>query len=113
MAVERAAAEIQGALVLTRRSSEVELELALDLHQRLPQIWELLAGGIDVRRARVLVEGTAHLSIGTAREVTDQLLEQAPGLTTGQLPARLQRLCIETNPEEPPTGTKEQSSVGG
>ncbi len=49
-------------------------------------MWEALAAGkIDLRRARVIVHGTAHLSEVTAREVVARILEAAARLTTGQL----------------------------
>ncbi len=101
LADESAAAEIRVALRLTRRTADSELSLALDLRRRLPQVWGLLASGdIDVRRARVMVQTTAHLPIAAAREVIDRVIEEVPRLTTGQLSARIRRLCIETNPEE-------------
>jgi hypothetical protein len=96
-----AAAEIRAALQLTRRAADTELSLALDVRRRLPRVWSLLAAGdIDARRARVLVHGTGHLSVGGAREVIDQIAEAAPSLTTGQLTARLRRLCIEADPDQ-------------
>ena len=98
---EAAAAEIRAALVLTRRAADAELELALELRQRLPRLWEALAAGVvDTRRAWVIATGVIHLPDDTARQVVDHVLEEAGGLTTGQLRARLRRLCVETNPEE-------------
>jgi hypothetical protein len=100
-AAESAAAEIRAALVLTRRAADSELGFALDLQERLPQIREALAAGkIDLRRARTIAYATTHLSIAAAREVTDQIIDQAPRLTTGQLSARIRHLCIETNPDD-------------
>ena len=82
--VENTAAEIGAALCLTRRSAESETHLALELTTRLPQVLEaLLAGGIDVRRAQVLVRGTDHLPIAAARGVVDGILDDASRLTTG------------------------------
>ncbi|MFQ5555306.1 MAG: DUF222 domain-containing protein [Acidimicrobiia bacterium] len=96
---EATAAEIRAALVLTRRAADTELGLALDLQRRLPQVAaSLSAGQIDLRRARVIVDATGHLSVEEAREVAARVLGDAPGLTTGQLGARIRRLCLETDP---------------
>ena len=98
---EFASDDVGAALNLTRRTADIELGFALELHQRLPLVWEALSrGGIDVRRARTIVHGTSHLSEDTAREVVESIIETAPGLTTGQLAARIRRLCIQTDPEE-------------
>jgi hypothetical protein len=54
-AFEYAAHEIRAALTLTRQAAESELDLATDLRERLPQVWDALhAGTIDVRKARVI-----------------------------------------------------------
>jgi hypothetical protein len=100
MAPEWAAAEIRAALRLTRRTADSELAFALDLRRRLPRVHDALAcGDIDVRRARTITSATGHLPVAVARDVVDQIIGDAPGLTTGQLAARLRRLCIETNPD--------------
>ncbi len=101
VAWEAAAAEIRVALRLTRRAADSDLALALDVKHRLPRVWEALeAGEIDLRRVRVIVAGTAHLTEETARLVVDQIIEKAARLTTGQLHALLRRLCLETDPDE-------------
>ncbi len=101
LATESAAAEIRVALRLTRRAADNELAFALDLKQRLPRVSDALAAGdIDVRRAKTILYGTAHLSEATAQAVVDRIIAQAPRLTTGQLRARITRLCIEADPEE-------------
>jgi hypothetical protein len=56
-------------------------------------------GTIDRQRAGVLTDGTSHLSNDEAPTVIDQIIDAAPRLTTGQLRARLRRLCIEADPE--------------
>ena len=59
-AAEAAAAEVRAALHLTRRSADNEIGIALELPTRLPQIHQMLASGVlDLRRARVLLDGTA------------------------------------------------------
>ena len=98
---EASAAEIRTALRLTRRTADFELGFAIDLRERLPQVWEaLLAGDLDVRRARTIDSGTCHLDADTARLVVEEIIEAAPGLTTGQLAARIRRSCIQADPGE-------------
>ena len=53
-----------------------------------------MQGLIDLPRARILSDLTMPLPRELAREVTETALERAPGLTTGQLRAHLQRLII-------------------
>jgi hypothetical protein len=97
---DAASAEIRCALRLTRRAADSELDLAFSLRQRLPALWDRLASGeIDVRRAKVVVYGTDHLTIAQAREVTHRALEEAARLTTGQLGALVRRLCLEVDPD--------------
>ena len=98
---EAAAAEVAAALKWTRRTADSEMGFALDLRERLPQVWKaLITGEIDLRRAKVLVFGTAHLSEEVAREVVDSILDRAHRYTTGQLHARLRKACIEANPAD-------------
>ena len=98
---EAAAAEIRTALRLTRRAADSELAFALDLEQRLPAVWEaLVAGNIDVRRAKTIAYGTAHLPPDTAGLVVDDVIEEAHRSTTGQLAARIRCLCIDIDPDE-------------
>jgi hypothetical protein len=98
---EATSAEIRVALTLTRRAADVELGFALELKERLPRVAAALAVGvIDVRRAKTIAHGTVHLSLETARAVVDQVIDHAPGLTTGQLGARIRRLCIDVDPGE-------------
>jgi hypothetical protein len=94
-------AEIRLALRLTRTAADNELAFALSLEHRLPRLHDMLtAGTIDLRRARTIERSTGHLSDATAREVLDQIANLAPDLTTGQLRARIRRLCIEADPDE-------------
>ena len=100
-AAESAAAEIRAALTLTRRSADIELSIALDLQTRLPRVAVMLADGdLDLRRARVMLDDTGHLSDDAARTVIDQVADEAVRLTTGQLRARLRRLCIEVDTDD-------------
>ena len=100
-AAEAAAAEVRAALHLTRRSADTEISIALELQARLPQVHHLLATGVlDMRRARVLLDGTSHLDDDIARRIVDQIADDAATFTTGQLRARLRRLCIEAEPDD-------------
>jgi hypothetical protein len=96
-----AAAEIRSALHLTRRAADIELSFALDLCRRLPQVHQMLMSGlIDARRAKTIDRGTCHLSIGAARGVVERIAQAAPRLTTGELAARIKKLCIEADQDE-------------
>jgi hypothetical protein len=98
---EFAADEIRAALRLTRRAADSELAFGWELCEHLPRVWEALhSGDIDIRRGRVITNGVAHLPEDTARRVVNEIIVDAAGLTTGQLTARLQRLCIEVDPED-------------
>jgi len=100
-AADGAAAEIRTALTLTRRAADAELGFALELEERLPRVAQALStGSIDQRRARTLVDTTLHLPQEAARDVVDRVIDEAPDLTTGQLRARLQRLCLEVDPDD-------------
>ena len=96
-----AAAEIGSALGWTRRASDVELHFAIQLRNRLPRVWQAIASGvIDRRRAKLINDGTIHLPDAAARKVVEEIIDAAPRLTTGQLRARLEKLCIEADPAD-------------
>jgi len=100
-AAEMAAAEVRVTLNLTRHAADVEMQFALELHRRLPRLFDMLASGdIDVRRAKVIERSTMHLTDATAQAVVDDIAEMAGSLTTGELRARLETLCIEADPDE-------------
>lgn len=105
---DAAATEIQAALRLTRRAAESELAIAHDLAERLPALSEaMLRGDIDRRRAGTILRHTSHLDEATARAVCDQILDEAPRLTTGQLMVRLRRMGIEADPDAATAGYSE------
>jgi hypothetical protein len=93
--------ELGSALRWTRRHAETELDLALDLAERLPSVLRALSEGwIDRQRAKIIVDGTAHLeSIAHARQVADDILDDAGRLTTGQLAGRVRRGCLQADPD--------------
>jgi len=99
--MDAAAMELQAALRLTRRMAETEIDFSHVLKHRLPAVGKALwSGDIDVRRAHVLVNGTRHLTESQARQVVDAVITRAPQLTTGELRAKVQKLCLEIEPEE-------------
>ena len=99
-AADGAAYELRAALQLTRSAADWDLSFALDLRDRLPRVFDALSDGmIDVRRARTIVWQTTHLDDDAARAVVERIIDQAPGLTTGQLAARLRKLVISVDPD--------------
>ncbi len=100
-AAQEAAVEVGTALQLTRRAADSEMLLALSLQHRLTQVHDMLESGtIDTRRAKTIDAATVHLPIATARNIVERIAEIAPELTTGQLRARIRKLCIETDPDD-------------
>ena len=93
------------ALTLTRRSAEHEVGFSLELVRRLPQVWcYLRRGGIDLRKARVLVNGVAAMSEPEARTCVAAVVDDAPDLPTGELRARL-RLRLDGSHPAPSDDT--------
>ena len=93
-------AEIRAALRLTRRAADMLVDRALDLHRRLPALLDALAAGrIDLARVRVIADRTTHLPVAHARLVCDQVVDTAMQSTTGQLRARVDRRCLELDPD--------------
>ena len=91
--------EIRTALSLTRRTADVELGYALNLCERLPEVWAALATGeIDVRKAKVICDETVTLTETTGRQVAAEVLGKAARWTTGQLRVRLRKLVVEADP---------------
>ncbi|MEX0863341.1 MAG: DUF222 domain-containing protein [Acidimicrobiia bacterium] len=98
---EYASDEIRAALCLTRRAAETRLAFALHLVDYYPRILKALAAGlIDHARAKVIVEGVANLPLQTALDIIDQIVDQAPDLTTGQIASLIRRLAIDVSPKE-------------
>src|SRR4030081_2751766 len=92
--------EIALALTWTNRAAGAQLGLADDVIQRLPVVFAALdRGAIDVPKARVMCDAVVGLDQATARQVVDQVIDAAPGLTTGQLRVRLVRLVLAADPE--------------
>ncbi|MCP4303376.1 MAG: DUF222 domain-containing protein [bacterium] len=101
LAEEAASAEVAAALKWTRRTADSEMGFALDLRRRLPDVWMALwSGKIDLRRAKVMVRATSHLPTASAQNIVDSIIDRADRFTTGQLNAKLRKLCIETEPDD-------------
>ncbi|GIH08685.1 hypothetical protein Rhe02_67520 [Rhizocola hellebori] len=97
---EFAGFEISCALVCTPRSADIQLELAQNIVRRLPAVHTAMtAGDVDLAKARVIVDGVSILDLTLARAIVAQILPLAPGLTTGELRARLAKLVIQADPE--------------
>lgn len=93
-------AELAAAHRLTRRASEAEVDLAMEL-VRFPEVFAALeAGAISLRQVRILIDGVAALPTATATDLIGRILPDAPELTTGQLQARLRRLRLTLTPVE-------------
>jgi hypothetical protein len=91
--------EIRAALGLTRTSATMQLMLAWDLYDRLPDVLARMERGIlDLPRARVLSEWTADLRPDAARAVIAAILPRAHLLTTGALAAEVKMLAIAVDP---------------
>ncbi|MBP2368694.1 HNH endonuclease signature motif containing protein [Pseudonocardia parietis] len=93
--------EIATALTVTENSAARDLELAETLVWRLPAVHAALAAGaVDRAKAWVFADylGDDQLTDACVGRVLDALLPKAPGLTTGQLRARIQRMLIAIDP---------------
>jgi hypothetical protein len=90
--------EIAAALTLTARAADGLLDLATAL-RRLPATTAALAAGqIDRYRATVIADEVAGLGDEHAAAVEQQVLDDAPGQTTGQLRAAARRAVLAADP---------------
>ncbi|MBV9312962.1 MAG: DUF222 domain-containing protein, partial [Pseudonocardia sp.] len=98
----RAAGEIAAALTWTPSVADRELDHATSLIDTLPQVYTaLLAGRIDRAKAVVFIEllSCAQLEPEQLDALCAEFVPKAPGLTTRQLAARLQRAILAIDPE--------------
>jgi hypothetical protein len=91
--------EVALALTLTVRSADAKLALALGLADRPATFSALETGRIDLRRAKIIVEGVSTLDAEHAGAVEAAVLPRAPGLTTGQLGAAVARAVLAVDPQ--------------
>jgi len=96
-----AAGEVAAALRWTHHRAECEHAFAEQLVCDLPVVFAALdGGGIDRAKAWVFADvlGTGELTEAQVTRICAVLVPCAPGLTTGQLRARLLRMVLEIDP---------------
>ncbi|MCW6005957.1 DUF222 domain-containing protein, partial [Micromonospora sp. CPCC 205371] len=82
----------------TRRAAGEQLTLALDVVERLPDVYAALrTGHIDIPRARVFCDVLSVLPEDVARQAVGPPVPAAAGLSTGQPRARPLRRGITTD----------------
>ena len=91
--------EIAAALTLTARAADVLLDLATALRRLPATMAALTAGRIDRYRAAVIADEVAGLGDEHAASVEQQILDDAPGQTTGQLRAAARRAVLAADPD--------------
>ncbi|HEX4661553.1 MAG TPA: hypothetical protein VH307_29515 [Streptosporangiaceae bacterium] len=95
---EHVAAEVAAALTLTGRAAETLLGLAEGI-TRLRQVPAALAAGvIDLKRAEVFARELLVLGDELAARAEAMVMPRAPGMTTGQICAALQRAVLAVDP---------------
>ncbi|MGD2061201.1 MAG: DUF222 domain-containing protein [Acidimicrobiia bacterium] len=100
-AAEFASAEIGAALTYTRRRADSEMTTAYEVACKYPALIDALeSGSIDIAKVRTVLRGVGHVNTEVGRKAIDLILPEAPGLTTGQIAARLRKLVIEADPDE-------------
>jgi hypothetical protein len=98
-AVEYAGVEVAAGLTLTRRAAETVLDRALSLAGVLHRVRKAFSQGrLDSARVRLFDQLLGHLPEETIDVVLDRVLDDASGLTTGQLRARFGRSRIGSRP---------------
>ncbi|MGH8945731.1 MAG: hypothetical protein ACRDVL_06265, partial [Acidimicrobiia bacterium] len=97
-----ASAEIRAALHQTAKAANAELNMALSLTDPAytPVLNALREGLLDRRRAGLIIHRTSHLDSETAKQVVTEVMTEAPGMTSGEIMARIDQLNIATDPEE-------------
>jgi hypothetical protein len=91
--------EVAAALTLTGRAAGRQVGLADGL-ARLPGVGRALAAGrIDLPKAMVFTDQLMLLEVIAANAIAAVVLPDAPGMTTGQLRAALQREILAYDPE--------------
>ena len=90
--------EIAAALTLTARAADVLLDLAIALRRLPATMTALAAGRIDRYRAAVIADELSGLGDEHAAVVEQQVLDDAPGQTTGQLRAATRRAVLACDP---------------
>ena len=95
-----ATSEVAFALTWTETAAGARLERARQLVEDLPEVFaSLRSGRIDMPKVLVVCELASWLEDRSqARRVVEAVIDKAPGLTTGQLRAKLRRLVLAVDP---------------
>lgn len=100
-AAEFASAEVGAALTYTRRRADSEMSIAHEIASKYPTLIAALeSGSIDIAKVRTILRGVGHVDVGVGGKAIELILPEAPGLTTGQIAARLRKLVIEADPDQ-------------
>jgi hypothetical protein len=84
----------------SREAAHAHLLLASDLLHRLPTVYEsLVAGRLDLARARVFHDALLGVDVEVATAVVATLIEQAPTWTCGRLRERLRYHLHKADPD--------------
>jgi len=99
--LDSAAAEVKWALAETRPAADQMLSLAWDLAVKLPRTRAAFREG-RLRHSKVVIiaRATAVLDAGEARQAEEQVLDQAPGLSPGQLGNAIKRAVKRVAPKK-------------
>lgn len=89
-------------------SQAQEVTWALQLEDHPALLKGLESGDLDWARVRVILEGILGMNLDTARLLIDELISDAPQLTTGQLRSLVTRLKITVDPESARTGLEQE-----
>jgi hypothetical protein len=86
-------------LTWTAASAGAQLRLAQDVVVRWPALAAAMRDGLlDLARAKVITEGLVGVAEAVAQQVIEEILPEAPRLTTSRLRARLARLVMAVDP---------------
>jgi len=99
--LDSASAEVKWALAETGQTADQMLDLAWDLAVKLPGTRALFRDG-RLRHSKVVIiaRQAAALDADEARQAEEQVLDQAPGLSPGQLRSRIKRAVARVAPKK-------------
>lgn len=91
--------EARAALVWSRQRATAQMTLAADVFDRLPILGEkMLAGQLDLPRARAFITWTEGLTDEQANQICHDLAGQAPSMVVGDLIEAIKRAAIAIDP---------------
>lgn len=92
--------EARAKLAWSRQRAHTSLGLAFDLFLRLPALGEaMLAGRLDLHRAKAFIEWTEGLSGTQANQVCTELIPTAMTVVVGELVDQIKRACLAIDPD--------------